>query len=221
MRLDISKRLVDVCPEQAFYENFIIETKDDSWGRKIGGITTKERNHGFLDPKYAKESSTWKSKGGQIGTTNWHVKMKKEQPYEYGKIQYQRIKQSLKYKYEFNGQKYRNRLELEIAEILTKNNFLFKYERPLNCGSTCYFPDFTLGDIVIECTFWDDAVQKAMELTEKAESYRKLKMEIIVITTDRYFKNYLELLADLNVTVITSNKLTEVLDGKFGRVKRA
>jgi hypothetical protein len=66
---------------------------------------------------------------------------------------------------------------------------------------------------VIERTFWNDVIQKAMELSEKAESYRKLKIEKIVVTTDRYVEEYSEILALVNVTVITSNKLTEALDG--------
>ena len=40
------------------------------------------------------------------------------------------------------------------------------------------------------------------------------------MTTERYIAQYSEVLAPLNVTVITSDKLTEVLDGKFGRVKK-
>ena len=40
------------------------------------------------------------------------------------------------------------------------------------------------------------------------------------MTTERYIAQYSEVLAPLNVRVITPDKLTEVLDGKSGRVKR-
>jgi predicted nuclease of restriction endonuclease-like RecB superfamily len=110
---------------------------------------------------------------------------------------------------------------LETARILTQKNIIFEYERLVNCNSRYYFPDFSLGEVVIECTFWDDVDQKAKELSEKVENYRKLKVETIVVTTSRYIERYSNLLAHLNVIVITSDKLTEVLDGKMGRVKRA
>lgn len=89
---------------------------------------------------------------------------------------YDRIKQSLKYKYELNGQKYRNLLELETARILTQKNIIFEYERLVDCNNRYYFPDFSLGKVVIECTFWDNVDQKAKELSEKIENYRKLKV---------------------------------------------
>ncbi len=145
--------------------------------------------------------------------------MKKEHAEEYSKIQYERIKQSLKYKHEFNGQKYRNVLELEVAKILAKQSRTFEYEHQLKCGNRFYFPDFILGEIVIECTFWYDVEQKAKELSQKITDYHKLNLKTIVVTTDNYLEKYSELLANLNVTVITPNQLTEVLDGKSGRVR--
>ena len=220
MQQVVFDKLINVCPGQAKFRNFIVEIKEDNWGRARGGFKTKELRHGFFNTEYAEQSAGWKSKGGQIGTRNWHAKMKNEHPYEYGKIQYDRIKQSLKYKFEFNGQKYRNYLELAVAKILTKRGNPFEYERSVNYGIKCYFPDFTIGELVVECTFWDDVAQKAKELSDKIQNYRKLKIETIVVTSERYVKNYSELLSHLNVTVITPDKLTEVLDGKFGRVKR-
>jgi hypothetical protein len=41
------------------------------------------------------------------------------------------------------------------------------------------------------------------------------------ITTPKYSEECYKLLAIMNVIVITPDKLTEMLDGKFGRVKRA
>jgi len=221
MRLEVFNKIVEACPEQKCFEVFITETKEDSCGREIGGVSTKQRKHGFLNPAYIQQSLTWKSKGGQIGTSKWHATMKKERPEEYGKIQYERIKQSLNYKCKFNGRKYRNILELEVAKILTENAIKFEYERPISCVSRTYFPDFIVGRIAVECTFWDDANQKAKALTKKIRSYRKLGLETVVVTKEPYLERYLEALASMNVKVITPNNLTQVLDGKFGRVKRA
>lgn len=142
MRQDSFNKIIKICPEQEPFKRYIIELKDDTWGQKIGGVVTKQRKHGFFDQSYAQQSSSWKSKGGKIGTRNWHVRMKKEYPEEYSKIQYRRIKQSLKYKHEFNGQKYRNLLELEVAKILTAQRREFEYEPQLNAAINFTFPIF-------------------------------------------------------------------------------
>ena len=210
-----------VCPEQESFKRYIIELKEDTWGQQAGGLSTKRLKHGFFDQAYAQQSNSWKSKGGKTGTRKWHVRMKKEHPEEYSKIQYARIKQSLKYKYELNGQKYRNILELEVAKILVTQSKKFEYERHLKCGNKFYFPDFIIGEIVIECTFWYDVAEKVKELSQKIETYSKINLQTIIVTTDRYLTKYSELLANLNVTVITPNQLTEVLDGKSGRVKES
>lgn len=210
MRLEIFNKIIEICPEQKPFKNYIIEIKDNAWGQKVGGLTTKEREHGFFDQAYRQQSSSWKSKGGQTGSRKWHVRMKNEHPEEYHKIQYGRIKRSLKYKYDFNGQKYRNKLELEVARILTEQKVQFEYERQLNCGNKFYFPDFTIGEILIECTFWNDVHQRAKELSQKIENYRKLNLQTVIVTTDHYLEKYSDLLVNLNVRVITPNKLTEV-----------
>jgi hypothetical protein len=127
MQLHVFNKIVEACPEQKCFEEFIIEKKEKAWGQKLGGLVTRQRKHGFLNPAYTQQSLFWKSKGGQIGTRKWHSTMKREKPEEYGKIQYERIKQSLRYKHEFNGQRYRNSLELEFAKILTQNAIEFEY----------------------------------------------------------------------------------------------
>ena len=89
----------------------------------------------------------------------------------------------------------------------------------MKCRDRFYFPDFILGEIIVECTFWHNVFQKAEELSQKIKEYHKLNLKIIVITTNRYLEKYSELLGNLNVTVITPDKLTGLLDGKFGRVR--
>jgi hypothetical protein len=148
--------------------------------------------------------------------------MKKEKPQEYRQIQYGRIKQSLKYKHEYSGQKYRNLLELEVAKILTEKGLQFEYEKLLSCNNKFYFPDFVVNEIIIECTFWHNVEQKIAELEQKIAAYIKREFKlIVVITTQKYLEDYSRLLEKANVRVITSNGLSELLDGKIGRVKRA
>ncbi len=221
MQLDVFNKIVEICPEQKCFEEFIIETKQEGWGRKLGGLVTKQRQHGFLNPVYSEQSLAWKSNGGHIGTSKWHSRMREEKPEEYGRIQYERIKQSLSYKLEFDGKRYRNSLELEVAKILTQNNIGFEYEPVVKCDGRTYFPDFVVDKIAIECTFWDDVNKKARELTKKIQNYRKLELEIFVVTKGSYLDRYLKAFSPSNVRVITPNKLTKELDGKFGRVKRA
>ena len=148
--------------------------------------------------------------------------MKNESPQEYHQMQYDRIKQSLKYKHEYQGQKYRNILELEVAKILTEKGVDFKYEHILKCNDKFYFPDFIFGKIAAECTFWHNVEQKSIELQRKIDSYLKLDFEmVLIVTTQKYLEKYSRLLGKSNVRVITSDNLNELLDGKFGRVKRA
>jgi hypothetical protein len=222
MKQSVFVKLVEICPECESFGKFIIEMKEDNWGRKLGGLSTKQRKHGFLDPKYEKQSASWKSSGGQVGTRRWHDRMKNERPQEYHQMQYDRIKQSLKYKHEYQGQKYRNLLELEVAKILTEKGVDFEYERLLKCDDKFYFPDFSFDRIVAECTFWHDVEQRARELQRKIDSYLKLDFEmVLIVTTQKYLEKYSRLLGNSNVRVITSDSLSELLDGKFGRVKRA
>jgi len=75
--------------------------------------------------------------------------------------------------------------------------------------------------VAVECTFWNNVNQKAKELSEKIRNYRKVDLETVVVTTELYVEQYSKVLNSLNVRVITPDKLTEVLDGKSGRVKRA
>ena len=222
IRYDIFEKIINFCPQCRTFQNAIIKTNDDDWGRKLGGLHTKERQHGFLNPKYSQQSSNWKSNGGKIGTKKWHERMKKEKPQEYRQIQYDRIKQSLKYKHEYQGQKYRNLLELKTAKILTENKVQFEYEKLLRCGEKFYFPDFVIDKIILECTFWHNIEEKSNELKQKASAYLKLGFEIvIIITTQKYLSDYSRLLENLDVRVITLDDLSGLLDGKIGRVKRA
>jgi|SRR3989337_1827889 len=222
MKQSTFAKLLELCPQCSSFANSIIELKDDNWGRKLGGLSTKNKQHGFLNPKYEKQSSVWKSSGGRIGTRKWHIMMKKEKPSEYHQLQYNKIKQSLKYKHEYEGQKYRNLLELDVAKILIEKGFDFEYEAMLKYGDKFFFPDFVTGKLVIECTFWHDVEQRAKELKGKVDCYLKLGFEqIFIVTTQKYLEKYSQLLRDLNVRVITCDSLEGLLDGNKGRVKRA
>jgi hypothetical protein len=207
-------KLGGMCPQCVSFGEFIAEVKEDNWGRKLGGLRTKQKRRGFFNPKYKKQSRLWKSAGGQRGLRNWHAMMKTVRPEEYQRIQHKKIMQSLKYKYNYKGQKYRNILELDVAKILTENGYKFEYERLLKCGDKVYFPDFIVDKTIIECTYWHDTEKRAQELRQKIENYLKLGLKtVLVVTTQRYREKYSNLLHP-NVRVITPDNLRKVLGGK-------
>ena len=106
-------------------------------------------------------------------------------------------------------------MELEVAKVLTKRGVNFEYERILNCDNKFYFPDFTLGEVAIECTFWSDVEQKASQLKQKINQYLKFGFKLVlIVTSPKYVKEYSLLLGKPNVRVITSDNLSELLDGK-------
>jgi Uma2 family endonuclease len=75
--------------------------------------------------------------------------------------------------------------------------------------------------IIVECTFWDDVEQKSRGLQLKIDDYLELGFELVlIVTTGKYLEKYLKLLAASNVMVITADHLSDLLDGKNGRVKR-
>ncbi len=132
-------------------------------------------------------------------------------------MQYNKIKQSLKYKHEYQGKKYRNLLEVEVAKILTENGVEFEYEPLLKCGDKFYFPDFIFKGIIVECTFWHDVEQRAKELQQKIDNYLKLDFKtIFIVTSQKYIEKYSQLLDNSNVRVITCDSLRECWTGNKG-----
>jgi len=214
MRYEAFQKLVQMCPQCKDFRGFIAYLKEDDWGRQLGGISAKKRKLGFFNPKYAKQRQLWRSSGGKIGLRKWHDEMKANKPDEYRRIQQQKLKHSLKYKYEYNGQKYRNLLELNVAKILTENCIRFEYEPMLNCDGKFYFPDFRIDNVIIECTFWHDIKQRATELRRKISDYQKLQIrDIIIVTLPKHKSKYYKLLGSSKVMVITPETLRNMSGG--------
>jgi len=75
---------------------------------------------------------------------------------------------------------------------------------------------------ILLSTFWHDVEQRAKELQQKIHDYFKIDIKtVLIVTTQKYREKYSQLLDNSNVRVITPDILTEVLDGKYGRVKRS
>lgn len=142
--------------------------------------------------------------------------MKVNEPQKYHQMQQDKLKKSLKYKCEYQNQKYRNILELDMAKILTKNEVKFEYEHLTKCENKFYLPDFTIGNVILECTYWHDVKQRARELNQKIEDYTRSGFsKTLVVTTQKYKHAYSRLLQGSNVAVVTSEDLREIMGGRI------
>jgi hypothetical protein len=75
---------------------------------------------------------------------------------------------------------------------------------------------------ILLSTFWHDVEQRAKELQQKIHDYFKIDIKtVLIVTTQKYREKYSQLLDNSNVRVITPDILSELLDGKYGRVKRS
>jgi hypothetical protein len=75
---------------------------------------------------------------------------------------------------------------------------------------------------ILLSTFWHDVEQRAKELQQKIHDYFKIDIKMVfIVTTQKYREKYSQLLDNSNVRVITPDIPSELLDGKYGRVKRA
>lgn len=216
MHYEAFHKLAEMHPRCKDFRDFIANLREDNWGRRLGGFRAKQKERGFFDPKHAKQRRLWRSNGGKIVLRRWHARMKANEPSEYRRTQQQRLKQSLKYKYEYHGQKFRNILELNVAKILTENSVKFEYEPMLNCEGKIYFPDFMINDVIIECTFWHDIKQRTKELRRKIDDYLKLRIrDILIVTLPKYVDGYSKLLDNPSVMVITPETLRNMLGGNM------
>ena len=165
-------------------ESLILEKLNDVWKQKIGGlkcVQAKIKKGTFeRDLKMAQEKGAKKLK-------DWHKIMKKNKPEEYYQIQYSKFKKIGGYKYiTENGEKVRNMLEKQIADILKKLNIEYEYEPLINSGNNYFFPDFLINKkIIIECTAWRGET-KAYKLKDKIEHLKKLYKVYVVIPKNLY-----------------------------------
>lgn len=115
----------------------------------------------------------------------WHAKMKKENPDEYHKIQFNRFKGAGRYKCKTErGEIVRNQLEAETANIMHEAGINYEYESFLRANRSPYFPDFKIGNMIIECTEWRSE-QKAYKLLKKINDYEAEGLEVKVVVSEK------------------------------------
>jgi|SRR3989344_1355762 len=163
-------------------------------------------------------------RGSSIHKKLWHKRMKKENPEEYYKSQFDKFKKVGLYKYKTKkGEMVRNSLERDVADILKKFKLNYKYESLVKIGNKGFFPDFVIDNrIIVECTMWRHC-DKAIKLKKKIR-YLKKEYEIYVVVPknlNRYYKilnRYLVLGLDEFVSVAqTFRDVKSVRKGAFGR----
>ena len=176
-----------------FKEEDIIERLPDNWKQIKGGkkcVEAKKKNGTFEKQiKQMRSKNNYDSECLRL----WHKKMKKENIEKYYIMQYERFKKIGVYKFiTENGEKVRNKLEKEVADLLKSMNFNYKYEPLVKAGSKYFFPDFLIdNNIIIECTEWR-GFDKAIKLKNKIE-FLKEEYEVFVVIP-KPLKRYYEIL---------------------------
>lgn len=182
------------------YEKYIIKRLPDNWGQIKGGINcfTRKKMEGKFDEtiEKLKVASSKRMK-------NWHKIMKKNFPKEYHIWQYERFKKVGRgYKFKLiNNIKVRNKLEKKVGNFLIKNKIKFEYEPYLNINGKVYFPDYKIGNIIIEVTEWKHpSHDKIKYLIKKVEDYKKFGYKSLFFIPELYRNFY----KSINSSVISN-----------------
>jgi len=162
----------------------IIDILPDNWRQIKGGINRvkkAKKENGF------EQQLKLCHKGSSIFMKRLHKKMKKETPEKYYSIQYEKFKKIAGYKHiTKKGEKVRNKLEKDIADLLKEMNINYEYEPLIKVGKRFFFPDFLINKkIIIECTFWRGQ-DKAQKLKQKLIHLDKEYKTYVVIPKGLY-----------------------------------
>lgn len=163
------------------------EQLPDSWGQKKGGLSliNKKKKEGTFETTIAKLKQVSSKR-----MKNWHAITKKKDPLKYFELQYNRFKKVGEYPIICNNIRVRNWLEAKIAEFLTAQNIKFEYEPCIIIQGKAYFPDFKVGNLLIEATFWSHPKKEKINyLNSKINDYKMVGYNIIffVPTSHRNF----------------------------------
>ncbi len=174
-------------------EGDIIEKLPDNWKQIKGGkkcVEAKKKNGTFEKQiKQMRSKNNYDSECLRL----WHEKMKKENIEKYHIMQYERFKKIGGYKFiTENGEKVRNKLEKETADLLRSLKINYKYEPLVKAKGKYFFPDFLIdNNVIIECTEWR-GFDKAIKLKNKIEFLKKEYKVFVVVP--KPLKRYYEIL---------------------------
>lgn len=168
-------------------QEVISEKLEKNWKQIKGGkkcVLLKKKNGTFdKEMKMFQELQSAKLK-------KWHKSMRNDNPEEYYLIQYSRFKKVGEYKFiTKRGEKVRNLLEKQVADILYGLNINYLYEPLVHVGNHYFFPDFVIeNEIIVECTAWKGS-QKAYKLRDKIEIL-KSKYKVFVVIPKTLYSYY-------------------------------
>ena len=153
--------------KEKLYSSDIKKIEDSNWRQKMGGKRAVELKK--LNGTYDSQLYTSQQKGLYYMQT-WHQTMRDIYPHWYQEFQKENLKKSGRYKFlTSRGELVRNRLELEMAQLLDHLHIPYIYESKVVIGKQVFFPDFFIEpNILIECTMWR-GVEKSLELQRKIE----------------------------------------------------
>lgn len=146
-------KCVKILPELKHYMKFISHTYPANWGRIKGG-----KVRGKMKSNLTQEL---RMKGFRIANLRT-VKRRVKGP---------------------NGEKMYNSAEKNLAEFLIKNGFDYEYEPAITLGNKYAFPDFLIGNTIIErCGYsdWSGYWNRVIGKLKLYEKYFKGKFIIIV-----------------------------------------
>lgn len=174
-------------------EKDILEILPANWGKIKGGVKLikikKEKGIFEKDIEKLRKLSSIRMK-------KWHKKMKKEEPRTYYIWQYERFKKiggGYKIKTE-KGIFVRNKFEKSVADFLYSLKLNFQYEPYLNVKGKAYFPDFVVGEHIIEATEWKHpSKMKLAGLKKKLEDYEELGYRTCLFIPSKYRNFYKDL----------------------------
>ena len=159
----------------------------DNWGQKLGGkkLIKLKTSRGIFP-----ETVERLRKASSERMKEWHKEMKEKHPKEYHIIQYNRFKKVGNYKFKTKrGEKVRNELERDVANFLFDLKVDYEYETLVKGKRNYYFPDFLIGNIILECSMWRGE-EKARKLKNKIRDLEADGFEVFVIIPENIRKFY-------------------------------
>lgn len=175
------------------YRENIEKELPENWGKVKGGLNLiqKKKKEGTFDKtiEQLRKISSERMK-------KWHWEMKKKYPKGYHLLQYSRFKKIRGcYTFRLKDQTLvRNSLEKEIGDFLLSENISFEYEPYLNTNGKVYFPDFKIGNLVVEVTGWKlHENERLQRMRTKVKKYQENGHKVIFFIPEKLRKFYKEL----------------------------
>ena len=208
-RLNLMLNFLDM--DKKDIEKFVERRLDENWGRKKGGkdLIKKHQKEGTYG-SYLKHLR----KRGKIVFSKMHKDMKRNDPEKYYKSQYEKFKKIGSYKFKTKrGEVVRNELEKFTADFLFSLKLDYQYEPYLKANGSAYFPDFKIGNLILECTAWRGYL-KVEKLKKKLKDFEKEGYNVRFVIPQKikkFYKPFKErIITDLNKASVAQTMRTLV-----------